>query len=368
MPPPSDPARPARVPTGRLEPVVRAAGRRSAAVVAVYAAGDSATLCHGFTDRTDTQPVTDRTRFELGSITKTFTALLLADLAARGTVRLDQPLSARIPVGSLPRGAGAGHITLEHLATHTSGLPRLPPGLLRTAIPSWSVNPYQAFTPDRLLESLAGTRVRHLPGSRVRYSNFGAGLLGHLLAEEAGVGYGALLRTHVLDPLGLADTSASATEPQATGHWHGRPRPPFVIPAMPGAGAVRSSARDLLRYARCLIAPDTHTRPGSPLRTALYEVTRPRPRSPGGPELCLAWTRRGETNPRTYAPALYFHSGGTRGFTAFVGFSRHPAIAVVALTNTAPAPHDRFVQSAYRLLWTLAREPGIGPAPAPARG
>jgi D-alanyl-D-alanine-carboxypeptidase/D-alanyl-D-alanine-endopeptidase len=263
MPPPSDPARPVRVPTDRLEPVVRAAGRRSAAVVAVYAAGDSATLCHGFTDRTDTHPVTDRTRFELGSITKTFTALLLADLAARGTVRLGQPIGARLPAGALPRGAGAGRITLEHLATHTSGLPRLPPGLLWTALPSWSVNPYRAFAPHRLLESLAGARVRHPPGARVRYSNFGAGLLWHLLAEQAGTGYGALLRAHALDVLDLTDTTASATGRQATGHWHGRPRPPFVVPAVPGAGAVRSSARDLLRYARCLIAPDSRTRPAA---------------------------------------------------------------------------------------------------------
>jgi D-alanyl-D-alanine-carboxypeptidase/D-alanyl-D-alanine-endopeptidase len=99
-------------------------------------------------------------------------------------------------------------------------------------------------------------------------------------------------------------------------------------------------------------------------------VTRPRPRAPGGPELCLAWTRRGQIDPQAHAPALYFHSGGTRGFTAFVGFSRHPAVAVVALTNTAPRLHGGFIQTAYRLLWTLAREPdlrsagGTGPRPA----
>lgn len=347
---------------------MRAAGRRAAAVVAVYAAGDSATLCHGFCDRTETTLVTDRTRFEIGSITKTFTALLLAELAARGQVRLDQPLSDRIPARALPRGPAAAHITLEHLATHTSGLPRLPPGLLWTALPAWHVNPYRAFPPHRLLESLATTRVRHPPGIRVRYSNFGAGLLGHLLTEPAGIGYGALLRAHVLDPLHLTDTTTSAEEPQATGHWHGRPRPPFLIPAMPGAGALRSSARDLLRYLRHLITPDDCTRPADPLRTALYEVTTPRPRAPGGPELCLAWTRRTQRGAHGHAPTpiLYFHSGGTRGFTTFVGFSRHPAVAVVALSNSAPTLRGSFIQTAYHLLRTTAgsSDPASGP-PAP---
>ncbi|MFE4293228.1 serine hydrolase domain-containing protein [Streptomyces sp. NPDC056647] len=354
MPPVPDPA---RLPPRRLEPVANVLGDRAGLVVAAYTAGETATLCRGFTDRTGTVPVTDRTRFELGSVTKTFTSLLLADLAVRGTVRLDDPLGARIPVRSLPRSPVAADITLEHLATHTSGLPRLPPGLLRTALPSWTTNPYQAYPPDALLDSLAACRPRHTPGTRVRYSNFGVGLLGGLLTEQAASSYGALLRAHVLEPLALTDTTADAAEPQATGHWHGRPRPPFLIPAMPAAGALRSSARDLLRYLRGLIAPHTTTPPGDPLNIALYEVTRARRRAPEGPELCLGWTRRVRPGP---APALYFHSGATRGFTAFIGFSQEPAVAVVALTNTAPGPHSRFVQAAYQLLGDLAREPGGG--------
>ncbi|MFE4371751.1 serine hydrolase domain-containing protein [Streptomyces sp. NPDC056835] len=350
MPPAPDSA---RLPPGRLEPVANATGDRAGLVVAAYAAGESATLCRGFTDRTGTVPVTDRTRFELGSVTKTFTSLLLADLAVRGSVRLDERLGDRIPIRSLPRSAVAADITLEHLATHTSGLPRLPPGLLWTALPSWTTNPYRAFPPDALLDSLAASRLRHTPGTRVRYSNFGVGLLGGLLTERAATSYGALLHAHVLEPLALTDTTADPAEPQATGHWHGRPRPPFLIPAMPAAGALRSSARDLLRYLRGLIAPHTAAPPGDPLNLALHEVTRPRRRAPGGPELCLAWTRRARPGR---APALYFHSGATRGFTAFIGFSQDPAVAVVALTNTAPGLHSRLVQAAYQLLRDLARE------------
>ncbi|GAA2250936.1 hypothetical protein GCM10010232_43590 [Streptomyces amakusaensis] len=336
-----------------LEPMAEAADRRASTVISVYADGETATLCRGSTDRTGGVPVTDRTRFELGSVTKTFTALLFADMAARGEVSLEEPLSARVPRWALPRGPAGAGITLEHLATHTSGLPRLPPGLLRTAVPYWTTNPYQAYPAHRLLDSLARTRVRGRPGARVRYSNFGMGLLGHLLTSRGTTGYGPLLEARVLRPLGLGDTSADPGEPQATGHWHGRPRPPFVIPALPGAGAVRSSARDLLRYLRCHIAPDSPSGPGISLRGALYEVVRPRPRAPGGPELCLAWTRRALPGGD-----LYFHLGATRGFTTFIGFRQDPAVAVVALTNISPTLSCRFTQAGYDLLRAVSGRAG----------
>ncbi|MDT0346184.1 serine hydrolase domain-containing protein [Streptomyces litchfieldiae] len=347
-PPPSDAGTGTPL-TERLRPVAEAVGRRAGAVVAVRTANESATWCRGFGDRTRGTPVTDRTRFELGSATKTFTALLLADLAVRGTVRLDEPLSGLVPPWALPRGPAGGRITLEHLATHTAGLPRLPPGLLLKAVPSWFGNPYAAYPPEELPDSLARSRVRGEPGHHVRYSNFGVGLLGHLLAEAAATPYGALLRARVLEPLGLTDTTDDAGTDQATGYWHGRPRRPWLIPGLPGAGVLRSSARDLLRYLWCLVDPEDGAVPGTPLRSALREVVRPGPRAPGGPELCLVWSRRALPT-RT----LYFHSGGTRGFTTFVGFSTSPAVAVAALTNTSPTLRGRFIQDAYLLLRELA--------------
>ncbi|MEO3978525.1 serine hydrolase domain-containing protein [Streptomyces sp. CAU 1734] len=344
-------------PAALLQQVADAAPRRAATVIAVDRAGEETVHCRGFTDGTRAEAVTDRTRFELGSATKTFTALLFADMAARGRVGLDDPLSSRVPEWALPRGAAAESITLEHLATHTSGLPRLPPGLLRTALPGWTSNPYGRYPPQRLLKSLARSRVRRAPGTRVHYSNFGVGLLGQLLAEQGGTGYGALLRAQVLDPLGLADTTSDPAEPQATGHWHGRPRPPFVIPGLPGAGVLRSSARDLLHYLRCHIAPDSHPGEGAgvALRAALDEVTRARPRAQGGPALPLSWFHH-ETPDRQ----IYYHGGATRGFTTFIGFSRDPAVAVVALTNTMPNLRLRFMNAAQDLLCGLARRPPAG--------
>lgn len=143
------------------------------------------------------------TRFETGSVTKTFTALLLAELVARREVRYDDPVARY-----LPRRAAAPPITLLHLATHTSGLPRLPPGLLTgSARRAWFTNPYAGYSSAELLTAFSRAEPRHRPGTRVRYSNFGAGLLGHALARAAGgsdedpdAGYGALLTERVLTP------------------------------------------------------------------------------------------------------------------------------------------------------------------------
>ncbi|QEV18757.1 serine hydrolase domain-containing protein [Streptomyces alboniger] len=273
-------------------------------------------------------------------MTKTFTVLLLLLLL------LAEPLSRCVPAWVLPRGPHGAAITLEHLATHTAGLPRLPPGLLPAGARSWYSNPYAHYTPDRLLDSLARSRVRHRPGTRVGYSNFGMGLLGHLLAERASTDYASALQTHVLRPLHLADTGCDGLA-QATGHLRGRPRPPWSIPALPGAGALRSSARDLLTCLRYLAEP---TRlPDGSLREAMTEVLRLRALSNDGPRLPLAWNRRGLPGRD-----LYFHAGGTRSFTAFTGFTPHPETAVVALTNTNPTLHGTFIQQAYLLLRGLS--------------
>ncbi|MEW1722423.1 serine hydrolase domain-containing protein [Streptomyces sp. NPDC093109] len=322
-------------------------------------------------------PVTADTRFEVGSVTKCFTALLLAEQVARGEMAYGDPLSRFLPYGVLPRTPG-GAITPLHLATHTSGLPRLPPGFLAAAAPRWFSNPYAGFTTADVLSSLAGTRTRTRPGDRVRYSNFGVGLLGHLLTvaadgrpeqreewsergeqgepgerKERGCGgrrYGELLTARVLEPLGLCHTGCAPNGPQATGHWHGRPRPAWRIPGLAGAGAVRSTARDLLALLDALLDPAAARGPDE-LRAALADVVRPRLALRGGAKrLALVWNIRVRPDGD-----VYHHSGGTRGFTSFTGFSPAHRTAVVALANTGPAADGAFVQSAYSALLALSR-------------
>lgn len=147
----------------------------------------------------------ERVIFEVGSVTKVFTALLLAIAVQRGEAAFDDPVTDHLPVGArVPRLDGT-EITLEHLATHMSGLPRLPPGLLWHAL-RHRHNPYADLAADDVLAALSKTRPRDAPGRRFRYSNFGMGVLGLALAHDAGVGYETLVRDRITRPLGMIDT------------------------------------------------------------------------------------------------------------------------------------------------------------------
>ncbi|MDF9814975.1 serine hydrolase domain-containing protein [Streptomyces sp. SPB162] len=330
----------------------------SGTVVALRLGDERAFLTEGRTTHLGGEPVDADTRFEIGSLTKVLTALLFARQVACGKVAYDDPVSRFLPPGAGPRVRGAP-MTLLHLATHTSGLPRLPPGLVASGRAHWLSNPYAAFSPDDLLRAVRRTRPRFEPGSRVRYSNFGVGLLGHLLAPAAEetdsppathqtCGYERALTAQVLRPLGLHRTDCAADLPQATGYRHGRARPAWRIPGLPGAGAARSSGRDLLRLLDALIDPGTAPDPF--LRAGLADVIRPRLVVPRGTRrLGLVWNI--QPGP---GHDLYHHSGGTCGFLSFAGFSPQAGVALVALTNTSPTMRSTFIQRAYDALRSLA--------------
>ncbi|NEA45292.1 serine hydrolase domain-containing protein [Streptomyces sp. SID10815] len=332
-----------------LARLVQAAPRATAVTLAVLHAGDERLWCHGRRHR-DGPPATPATGHEVGSVTKTFTALLLAEMAACGQVRLDDPLERHLPAArALRRAPAQAPITLLHLATHTSGLPRLPPGLAVRALPRWYTNPYAAYGDDRLLNALTRTRLRTPPGSRHRYSNLGIALLGRALAHAAATDYPALLVERVCRPLGLAHTGCGHDPAgDALGHRRGRPLPPWRIPGLPAAGALRSTGGDLLRYLRAHVDAS-----GRPLAAALRDVQTPRLRLPGsGDHVCLAWSLR-----RVRDATLVFHAGATRGFTCFIGFSPETGTAVAALANTGPHPTSGFVRTAYAHLRQLALRP-----------
>ncbi|MEU4114432.1 serine hydrolase domain-containing protein [Kitasatospora sp. NPDC028055] len=329
---------------------VRAAQPHATAVTVAVARGEAEEVhCHGRLGHEPTAPpCTPDTVFELGSVTKTFTALLLADMAVRGELALDDPMEDRLPRHWRPaRVRSAEPIRLLHLATHTSGLSRLPPGLLASALPAWSSNPYAAYGDEQLRDGLARTTVRGRPGSRFRYSNYGVALLGRALAETAGIPYEQLLAERICRPLGLRSTGCAPDTPgRAVGHRRGRALPPWRIPGLPGAGAVRAGGADLLRYLRLHLDGAE-----GELGAAARDVQRSRLRLPHSTDrIGLVWMHR-----RSGDRDLYFHSGGTRGFTAFVGFSPEGSAAVAALANTGPALNGRFVQAGYEVLRAVSR-------------
>lgn len=280
--------------------------------------------------------------FEIGSITKTFTGILLASLVNRGVVSLDDRLPELLPAGiDLP--AEQQSITLAHLATHTAGLPRTPPGpldlglLLRILL---GLNPYEGYTTDDLLRALEVTELRSRPGERSDYSNFGFGLLGWILGREAATGYAGALREFVYEPLALhgietgpggdvgSHTAVGYRNRQGIGPVRlGLVAAPWDIPeAFEGAGAIRSTLEGMMGYLHA------NMREGS---GAVYSAIRAAQREqfPISPtrSIGLAWVR--DQRPDLGGQTVIWHNGGTGGFRSFLGFTEDGRYGVVVLAN-----------------------------------
>ncbi len=256
-------------------------------------------------------------RWEIGSVTKLFTSLLLAELARKGMVRLDDGVPDLLPPGT-PLAPKVADITLEHLACHRSGLPRLPPGMPGRGLRGQGLlDPYAQIDADRLVEGLAGTRVRGVPGQGpVRYANYGVGLLGFLLGRATGLGYAATLTEHVLAPLTLGGTSLDDI-PLHQGRRRGKPVGPWHLGALAGAGGLRAPAVDLLRFLEAV-------RDGTgPLAEAIAETLRPRV-DRGRIRVGLGWFWLGDGE-------VLLHDGGTLGARSEVRIERRTGIAVVVL-------------------------------------
>lgn len=268
----------------------------------------------------------DRTIFQIGSVTKVFTCLLFADAIRRGEVALEQPVASIIPrFGSR---ADSRAVTLMDLATHRSGLARLPPGIAWWKPRTWS-NPYVDFTREKLLEAVQRPAKR-LPGS-FRYSNYGVGILGEALARAAGARFEDLMRDRICLPLGLVDTTIHIEPAQrprvAEGHSkRGTPVEAWRFPGIPAAGALHSTVADLLMLVRAHLDPDS-----TPLASALRFVTEECRSAEGEPETAFGWHRMQSKGGR----AWLLHNGGTGGFFSLVAFDPRARVGVVVLTNSA---------------------------------
>jgi len=271
-------------------------------------------------------PVTPSTVFEIGSITKVFTGLLLADMVLRGEVALDDPVSRYLPAGTAVPELDGSVITLRHLTTHTSGLPRLPDNMQ----PADPDDPYADYDPTRLRAFLAGHKLRRAPGAMYEYSNLGAGLLGWALATRAGLPYGELLRRRILEPLGMRQSGIVETGAMraqlATGHDPmGVPTPAWHLDVLAGAGALSSTLDDMLRFAGA--ASDTVK---GPLARVMALSQREYFRVDSVTSLGLGWHRR-TIRGRTTA----WHNGGTGGFRSMLVVDAGSGRAGIVLANSA---------------------------------
>ncbi len=265
--------------------------------------------------------------FEIGSITKTFTALILAQMIEQGKVRLDQPVRELLPAGLVAKSAGR-EISLLDLATHHSGLPRMPGNFH----PADRTRPFADFHTGQLYEFLRiyPWGVKNPLPTRFAYSNLGFGLLGHALALRASTEYAALLEQEVTAPLGLHDTVVALSPDQRRRYLQGhddklQPVPDLEIDGLAGAGAIRSTAGDILSYLEAQLHPERWRGAGT-LGDALALSHVLRADAGNGTRIALSWMY--DTASQTYE-----HSGDTVGFAAHAFFCPKNDSAGIVLVN-----------------------------------
>jgi D-alanyl-D-alanine-carboxypeptidase/D-alanyl-D-alanine-endopeptidase len=322
-------------------------------VVGIVGPGGRRLIAYGHLDQGDPRPLNGQTIFEIGSETKVFTSLLLADMVQRGEVALDDPVANYLPATVKMPERNGRVITLVDLATHTSGLPRLPSNLS----PKDPGNPYADYSVEQLYQFLSGYQLKRDIGWQYEYSNLGGGLLGQGLALRAGMSYEALVKQRICVPLGIKSTGITLTPEMkarlAAGHDPSlEPAKNWDLPTLAGAGALRSDADDMLTFIAANLG--YVKTPLAPAMAAMLKVRRPTGQP--GMEIALGWhinTANGEE--------IVWHNGGTGGYRSFMGFDPKARLGVVLLSNAGtPAGVDdigRHLLDASAPLATLPKEP-----------
>jgi len=262
--------------------------------------------------------------FEIGSITKVYTATLLATMVSEGLVSLDDPLVKHLPPAVTEGKPIWSRVTLQHLATHTSGLPRLPENLGRRIRDPR--NPYRDFRVEDLHEGLTRWARRRPKSGSAAYSNFGMGLLGHILATKLGKSYEDALIDRILTPLGMNATRVTLSDEMKSrfvpGHsaW-GRPKEAWDMGALAGAGALRSTVDDQVRFLRANIE-------AAPPLGRTFEMCHEVRHKDRVYSMGLGWHIE-DVNGR----GMHWHNGATGGFSSYMAFAKDARVGVVVLSN-----------------------------------
>ena len=305
--------------------------------IGIVKEGQSRVLGYGETVKGSGITPDGDTLYEIGSISKLFTSVLLASLVQSGDVTLNDPLQRYVPPSVTVPVYGGEPITLEHLATHTSGLPRMPDNFN----PADPLNPYADYTVERMYGFLKGYTLKRPPG-RYEYSNYAMGLLGYVLADHIGTTYERLLKDRICKPLGMSDTGIVLNREQKK-----RLAPPYNaalkpvrnwdIPALAGAGGIRSSVKDMIKF----IEANLEKGPKPPSKALRFAQVK-RHHMEDGLSMGLGWhfARDGVT---------LWHNGGTGGYHAWLAVSPDRGVGVVVLANTANMRLDEFEEQVTRI-------------------
>jgi len=278
--------------------------------------------------------------FEIGSITKTFTGLLLAQAIERGEVKVNTPVRELLPPDTVAKPATGSEITLLDLVTHRSGLPGMPSNFR----PKDFSNPYADYDSTRLYQFIREHGVAKPAQPQYSYSNPGFGLLGQALANRANQDYAALLERSVLEPLGMRDTAIRLDADQQRRFIQGhdvyrQPMQAWDFTALASAGGLRSTAADMLRYLEANLRERTSgnetTALGRTLSAALARSQTLQAEADGTLKIAYGWVY--DTATQTYQ-----HDGATGGYSSFVFFSPQRNYAGIVLANLASGPRGNF--------------------------
>ncbi len=321
-------------PDGAIQAILKErvdSGRAAGIVVGVLDAGGRRVVAYGGSGSAGAKLDGD-TFFEIGSVTKVFTSALLSDMVRRGEVKLEDPISKYLPAAVHVPSKTGKQITLLDLATQTSGLPRLPGNLA----PKDPKNPYADYSVEQLYDFLSHYEMTRDIGEKYEYSNLGVGLLGHVLSRKAGVSYEELVTRRILGPLGMKDTAITLSPAMrarlAPGHdAGGAVVSNWDLPTLAGAGALRSTANDMLKF----LAANLDAGDGS-LASALRDTHAVR-RGTGTPELDIGL---GWHIFHRFGMDLVWHNGGTGGYHSWMGFIAKKGTGAVVLCNSSSEIDD----------------------------
>jgi len=288
--------------------------------IGTYKDGEVEFYNYGICSDKNPVPPTENTIYEIGSITKTFTGAVLAEMVAEGKVKFEDPISQYLPK-DICNWSSEKAITLEELSTHSSGLPRLPGNLMKEMIFNME-NPYKNYTVTDMYDFLKGYTPKAKKKRKVDYSNLGVGLLGHILAQVDGVSYEEMVSNRIFQPLEMDNSMIEiAAGKMVQGHdGIGKPTSQWDLPTFAGAGAIRSTTTDMMKY---LMANLSNKKP--------YADTHPpRKEMSDFQKIGLAWIsqKKGDL-------AFTWHNGGTGGFMTFTGFSKEKQVGVIVLANAS---------------------------------
>jgi CubicO group peptidase (beta-lactamase class C family) len=298
-------------------------------------------------------PLDGNTVFEIGSISKVFTSTVLAEMVQKGEVSLDDPIQKYLPATVRIPSRNGKPITLGTLSMQNSGLPRLP-GNMR---PKDQANPYADYTVQQMYDFLSGYELTRDPGQTFEYSNLGVGLLGHVLSLKAGKPYEQMEQERVWRPLDMTHT-AIALDPWmkqhlALGHDdHGAVVPNWDLPTFAGAGAIRSTTIDMLKFA----AANVHPERGAIQQAMAFAQQSRAPAGGPNASIGLNWIIL-----NAGADTIVWHNGGTGGYRTFLGLMPSKKVAIVVMTNSGGDGSDDIGMHVLNPALPLA------PAPAPRK-